>query len=84
MAHCWERATARGVKLRAEVALMGCVIHEEAQLELRAPSKDHATSTLAGYWVPCPAPETLVAEILVTGGEPAEFSGASLTDSVSP
>jgi len=30
--HGWERAT--------PVALMGCVIHKEAQLELRAPSKD--------------------------------------------
>jgi len=52
---------------------MGCVIHEEAQLELRAPSKDHATSAIAG-WAIYLVPETLVAETLVAGGEPAELS----------
>ena len=31
-AHCWERAT--------PVALMASVIHEDAPLEWRAPSKD--------------------------------------------
>jgi hypothetical protein len=61
---------------------MGCVIHEDAQLELRAPSNDHATSTIVS-WAFYPAPETLVAKTLVTGGEPAAFSGASPTDAVS-
>jgi hypothetical protein len=47
---------------------MGCVIHEDAPRSGALPAK---------------APETLVAEILVTGGEPAAFSGASPTDAVS-
>jgi hypothetical protein len=47
----------------------------------RAPSKDHATFAVG--WAFYLAPKTVVAKTLVTGGEPAEFSGASLTDAVS-
>jgi hypothetical protein len=47
------------------------VIHEEAQLELRAPSKDHAT------------PETLVAKTLVTGGRDLQVFSRLSDDAVS-
>jgi hypothetical protein len=56
------------------VALIVCVIHEDAQRSGALPAKIMRPPPLWLCQALYRAPETLVAKTLVTGGEPAEFA----------